>query len=235
MEPGDAVIFSARVIPGNERPITNVINHMYRRGAQVFTARNADVHVSGHASQQELALMLNLVRPRYFVPVHGEYRHLSEHVRLARGLGFGEDVTILLEDGQVLEIDDGGARRGAPILAGRVLVDGKGIGDISDIVLRDRRHLSEDGLLLVVLALDQHTGELIAGPDFTSRGVVAEGEQGRLFEEARQVVLAVLDRLAPESRTDSLEVKEELRKALRRFLSKTLDRRPVVLPLVMEM
>jgi len=235
MEPGDAVIFSARVIPGNERPITNVINHMYRRGAQVFTARNADVHVSGHASQQELALMLNLVRPRYFVPVHGEYRHLSEHLRLARGLGFGEDVTILLEDGQVLEIDDGGARRGAPILAGRVLVDGKGIGDISDIVLRDRRHLSEDGLLLVVLALDQHTGELIAGPDFTSRGVVAEGDQARLFEEARQVVLAALDRLAPESRTDSLEVKEELRKALRRFLSKTLDRRPVVLPLVMEM
>lgn len=235
MEPGDSVVLSSRIIPGNERPITNMINHMYRRGAQVFTSRNADVHVSGHASQDELALMLTLVRPRYFVPVHGEYRHLSEHVRLARGLGFADDVTTLLEDGQVLEIDEGGARRGAPIVAGRVLVDGKGIGDISDIVLRDRRHLSQDGLLLVVLALDQHSGELIAGPDFTARGVVAEGDQARLFDEARQVVLAALEGLAPESRTDSLEVKEELRKALRRYISKTLDRRPVVLPLVMEM
>ncbi|MGD9763048.1 MAG: ribonuclease J [Candidatus Binatia bacterium] len=235
MEPGDAVILSSRIIPGNERPIANMINHMYRRGAKVFTSHTAHVHVSGHASQAELACMINLVRPRYFVPVHGEFRHLAEHVRLARALGLPEEAVILLEDGQVLEIDANGARRSDPVSAGRVLVDGKGIGDVSDIVLRDRRHLSQDGLLLVVLALDQHTGELVAGPDFVARGVVAEGEQARLFEEARAVVTATLNALAPESRTDSLEVKEEVRKALRRYLSRTLDRRPVVLPFVMEM
>jgi len=235
MEPDDAVVLSSRIIPGNERPISNMVNHMYRRGAQVFTSRDADVHVSGHASRDELALMINLVRPKYFVPVHGEFRHLSEHLRLARLLGLGEDATILLEDGQVLALDDTGARRVEPVSAGRVLVDGKGIGDISDIVLRDRRHLSQDGLLLAVLALDQHTGELIAGPDFSSRGVVAEGDQARVFDEARDVVIATLGDLAPESRTDALEVKEEVRKALRRYFSKKLDRRPVVVPFVLEM
>jgi ribonuclease J len=235
MEPGDAVILSSRIIPGNERPISNMINHMCRRGARVFTARNAGVHVSGHASQDELALMLNLVRPRYFVPVHGEYRHLAEHLRLAVSVGLAEETGFLLEDGQTLEIDAGGARRGEPIAAGRVFVDGKGIGDVSDIVLRDRRHLSQDGLLLAVLAVDQHSGELIAGPDFIARGVFAEDEQPRYFEAAREVVLEALGAIAPESRTDSLEVKEEVRKALRRYLSRTLDRRPVVLPFVMEM
>jgi ribonuclease J len=235
MEPGDAVVLSSRIIPGNERQISNMINHMCRRGAQVFTARNAGVHVSGHASQDELALMLNLVRPRYFVPVHGEYRHLVEHQRLARCVGLSEDAVFLLEDGQTLELDAAGARRGEPTAAGRVFVDGKGIGDISDIVLRDRRHLSQDGLLLAVLAVDQHSGELIAGPDFVARGVFAEDEQARYFEEARMVVREALGAIAPESRTDSLEVKEEVRKALRRYLSKTLDRRPVVLPFVMEM
>ncbi|MFN8641949.1 MAG: ribonuclease J [Candidatus Binatia bacterium] len=235
MEAGDAVVLSSRIIPGNERPISNMINHMYRRGAQVFTSRNADVHVSGHASRDELAMMLNLVRPRYFVPVHGEFRHLSEHVRLARSVGLAEDAVVLLEDGQVLAIDAHGPRRVDPVSAGRVLVDGKGIGDISDIVLRDRRHLSQDGLLLAVLALDQHTGELIAGPDFSARGSSPRAIQARLFDEARDVVIATLGDLAPESRTDTLEVKEEVRKALRRYLSRTLDRRPVVVPFVLEM
>ena len=235
MEQDDVVVLSSRIIPGNERAITNMVNHMYRRGAQVFTPRRAAVHVSGHASQEELAMMLNLVRPRYFVPVHGEYRHLAEHVRLARAVGMPDEAAILLEDGQTLEVDAAGARRAEPIAAGRVFVDGKGIGDISDIVLRDRRHLSQDGLLLAVLAVDQHSGELISGPDFIARGVFAEDEQQRYFEEARQVVIGALGAIAPESRTDSLEVKEEVRKALRRYLSKTLDRRPVVLPFVMEM
>ncbi|MGH7788209.1 MAG: ribonuclease J [Candidatus Binatia bacterium] len=235
MEPGDSVILSSRIIPGNERPITNMMNHMYRRGAEVFTPRNADVHVSGHASQDELALMLNLVRPRYFVPVHGEYRHLAHHIRLAQAVGLADDATFLLEDGQRLEVDAAGARRLEPVSAGRVFVDGKGIGDISDIVLRDRRHLSQDGLLLAVLAVDQHTGELVSGPDFIARGIFDEGDQARYFEAARAVVIAALDAIAPESRTDSMEVKEEVRKALRRYLSKTLDRRPVVLPFVMEM
>ncbi len=235
MEPGDAVILSSRIIPGNERTISSMINHMYRRGARVYDSRRAPVHVSGHASRDELALMLNLVKPRYFVPVHGEYRHLSHHVQLAQAVGMSSESTFLLEDGQVLEVDAAGARRVDPVPAGRVFVDGKGIGDVSDIVLRDRRHLSQDGLLLVVLAIDQHTGELISGPDFISRGVFAEGEQSRYFEAAREVVEMTLKGIAPESRTSSLEVKEEVRKALRRYISKTLDRRPVVLPFVMEM
>ncbi len=235
MEPGDTAILSSRIIPGNERSINNMINHMCRRGARVFDGRTAPVHASGHASREELALMLNLVRPRYFVPVHGEYRHLAHHVRLAHAVGLSAEATFVLENGQVLEVGATGARRVDQIPAGRVFVDGKGIGDVSDIVLRDRRHLSRDGLMLAVLAVDQHTGELIAGPDFLSRGVFAEGEAPRYFEAAREVVTAALAGIAPESRTDSLEVKEEVRKALRRYLSKTLDRRPVVLPFVMEM
>jgi ribonuclease J len=235
MEPGDSVILSSRIIPGNERTIGTMINHMYRRGARVFTPRDSAVHVSGHASRDELALVLNLVKPRHFVPIHGEYRHLAHHVRLATSVGLAEDATFLLEDGQVIEVDGAGARRAEPVAAGRVFVDGKGIGDVSDIVLRDRRHLSQDGLLLAVMALDQHTGDLVAGPDFVARGVFAEDEEARHFEEAREVVEAALREIAPESRTNSLEVKEEVRKALRRYLNKKLDRRPVVLPFVLEM
>jgi ribonuclease J len=236
IEPGDAVILSSRIIPGNERTISNMINHLYRRGAQVFHSRNAPVHVSGHASQDELALLLTLVRPRYFVPVHGEYRHLAHHVRLAQAVGRGSEATFLLENGQVLEIDATGARCVEPVPAGRVFVDGKGIGDVGDVVLRDRRHLSRDGFLLVVLAIDQHSGELISGPDFVSRGIFEEeGEAARYYDDARAVVEAALAQIAAESRTDSLEVKEEVRKALRRYLSRTLDRSPVVLPFVMEM
>jgi ribonuclease J len=179
--------------------------------------------------------MLNLVKPRYFVPVHGEYRHLSHHSRLAQAVGVAADNIFLLENGQVLSVDAAGASRTDPISAGRVFVDGKGIGDIGDVVLRDRRHLSQDGLLLAVLVVNQQTGELIAGPDFMSRGVFEEQEAPRFFEAARDVVVATLAQIAPESRTDSLEVSEEVRKALRRYLSKTLDRRPVVLPVVMEM
>ena len=235
MEPGDSVILSSRIIPGNERVIGAMINHMYRRGARVFTPHEVPVHVSGHASRDELALMLDLVKPRYFVPVHGEYRHLAHHKRLAGSVGLTDDATFLLEDGHVLEVDGAGARRAEPIAAGRVFVDGKGIGDVSDIVLRDRRHLSQDGLLLAVIALDQHTGELVAGPDFVSRGVFAENEEARHFEEAKEVVETTLRGIAPESRTNSLEVKEEVRKALRRYVSKKLARRPVVLPFVLEM
>ena len=235
MEPGDSVVLSSRIIPGNERTIGSMVNHMYRRGAEVFTPRDAPVHVSGHASRDELASMLNLVKPRYFVPIHGEYRHLTHHVRLAASVGLAEDDRFLLEDGQPIEIDATGARRCEPITAGRVFVDGKGIGDVSDIVLRDRRHLSQDGLLLAVLAVDQHTGDLVAGPDFVSRGVFAENDEARHFEEAKEVVETTLRSIAPESRTNSLEVKEEVRKALRRYISKKLARRPVVLPFVLEM
>ncbi len=233
--PGDTVVFSSRMIPGNEKPIYDVINHLHRRGAEVLYETTADLHVSGHASQSELALMLNLTRPRYFVPVHGEYRHLARHVALATEVGVAAEDCFLLEDGDVLEIGGAGARRVEPITAGRVFVDGKGVGDVGDVVLRDRRHLSDGGMILAILAVNQHTGDIISGPDLISRGFAIEDESQAYLERAKEVVLEALAALAPESRTIPAEVKEEMRKALRRYFKKTLDRRPVVLPFVMEL
>jgi len=235
MESGDAVVLSSRIIPGNERSISNMINHIYRRQATVHHSASAHVHVSGHASQEELKLLLHLIRPRYFVPVHGEYRHLVRHRQLAAEVGMAEDDTFLLEDGHVLEIDDSGARVAEPVQAGRVFVDGKGIGDVEDVVLRDRRHLSSDGLVLAVLAIDQQTGELIAGPDLISRGFIPEQNGQDYLDRAKAVVVDALEQITPESRADSLEVKEEVRKALKRYFAKTLERRPVIVPFIMEM
>ncbi|HVN84859.1 MAG TPA: ribonuclease J [Candidatus Binatia bacterium] len=235
MQPGDAVVLSSRIIPGNEKTISNLINHMYRRGATVHHARSAEVHVSGHASQEELKMMVALTRPTYFVPVHGEYRHLARHRALAHEMGVPDNCAFLLEDGHVLEIDASGATIRGPIGAGRVFVDGKGIGDVSDIMLRDRRHLSQDGLVLAVLALDQHSGELISGPDLVTRGFVPDTDGSEYLEQAKIVVRDTLAQITPESRTDPLEVKEEVRKALKRYFARTLDRRPVILPFIMEM
>jgi len=233
--PGDTVIFSSKMIPGNEKPIFDVINHLHRRGADVQYETVADLHVSGHASQAELALMLNLTRPRYFVPIHGEYRHLVRHAALATEVGLAAEDCFILEDGDVLEIDAAAARRAEPITAGRVFVDGKGVGDVGDVVLRDRRHLSDGGMILAILAVNQHTGEIISGPDLVSRGFAIEDESQAYLERAKEVVLEALAALAPELRTIPAEVKEEMRKALRRYFKKTLERRPVVLPFVMEL
>ncbi len=230
---GDTVIMSSRIIPGNEKPIGDVINHLYRRGAEVLHEPYAGLHVSGHASQSELQLMLQLTRPRYFVPVHGEYRHLVRHAALAGEMGIVD--TFVLEDGDVLEIDAAGARQAESVASGRVFVDGKGVGDVGDVVLRDRRHLSDGGLVLAILAVNQHTGEIISGPDLISRGFVFEDDSQPYFERAKEAVLEALAALAPESRTVPAEVKEEMRKTLRRYFKKTLERRPVILPVVMEL
>jgi ribonuclease J len=234
LTPGDVVVLSSRVIPGNERAISSLVNHLYRRGAIVHYGRNTPIHVSGHASQEELKLVLNLVRPCHFVPVHGEYRHLVRHLQLAREVGVPADGCHLLEDGDVLELGSDGAERAERVPAGRVFVDGKGIGEVGDVVLRDRRHLSEDGLVLAVLAIAQQSGDLVAGPDLVSRGVVAEEISPEVFDGARSVILEALDGINPESRTDPAEVKEEVRKALRRYF-KRMERRPVILPFVLEM
>jgi ribonuclease J len=234
LTPGDVVVLSSRIIPGNERAISSLVNHLYRRGATVHYGRSAPIHVSGHASQEELKLVLNLVRPRHFVPVHGEYRHLVRHLQLAGEVGVPADGCHLLEDGDVLEILSDGAERAERVPAGRVFVDGKGIGEVGDVVLRDRRHLSEDGLVLAVLAIAQQSGDIVAGPDLVSRGVVADEASPVVFEGARSMVLEALGAINPESRTDPAEVKEEVRKALRRYF-KRLDRRPVILPFVLEM
>jgi ribonuclease J len=234
IQPGDAVLLSSKFIPGNERAITNVINHLYRRGAEVHYESVSEIHVSGHAAQEELKAMLHLTRPKYFVPVHGEYRHLVRHIQLAEAVGIPKENCFLLEDGQVLELTSESARKLDPIAVGRVFVDGKGVGDVGDVVLRDRRHLSDGGMILAILAVNQHTGEIISGPDLVSRGFAIEDESQAYLERAKEVVLEALAALAPESRTIPAEVKEEMRKALRRYFKKTLDRRPVVLPFVME-
>jgi len=234
LAPGDTVVLSARVIPGNERAISSLVNHLYRRGATVYYDRMARVHVSGHASQEELKLVLNLVRPEHFVPVHGEYRHLVRHCRLAAEVGVPPERCHLLEDGDVLELDAAGARRGERVSAGRVFVDGKSIGEVGDVVLRDRRHLSQDGLVLAVLAVHQQSGEIVGGPDLVSRGVVGEDASPEVLDAARGAIIEALAAINPESRTDPIEVKEEVYRALRRYF-KRLDRRPVILPFVMEM
>jgi ribonuclease J len=233
--PDDLIVLSSRIIPGNGRAVSNLVNHFYRRGAEVITERVVPCHVSGHASQEELKLILALTRPRYFIPVHGEYRHLFSHCKLAQDMGMSAADCFLLEDGQVLELSADGARRADSVAAGRVFVDGKGVGDVGDVVLRDRRHLSADGLVLAVLTVHQQTGEIIAGPDLVSRGVFIEDVRQEYLEQARAAVLDSLSALSQESRTDPDEMKEEARKALRRFFNRTLGRRPVILPFVVQM
>jgi ribonuclease J len=231
----DAVVLSARIIPGNEKAISNMINHICRRGATVHHSSTAFVHASGHASQEELQFIIRTLRPQYFVPIHGEYRHLAKHRALAIAAGVPPDAAFLLENGHVLELDGNAARVCDPVGAGRIFVDGKGIGDVEKVVLRDRRHLSSDGLVLAVLAVDQHTGDLISGPDLVSRGFIFEEAGQAYLEQAKEVVIARLREIGVESRTDPMEMKEEVRKALKRFFARTLERRPVIVPYVMEM
>jgi ribonuclease J len=232
--PGDTVILSSKFIPGNEKTISNLINHLYRRGAEVHYEKVSDIHVSGHASQEELKTMLQLTRPRYFVPIHGEYRQLVRHRRLAQDVGIPPENCFILEDGDVLELTANSAQKVNPIRVGRVFVDGKGIGDVGDVVIRDRRHLSEDGMVLVVMAIHQQSGELVAGPDLVSRGFMGAEESEEVLETAKKVVLETLGSMNRETRADPAELKEEVRKALRRFFRKKLERHPVVLPYIVE-
>ncbi len=234
IEPGDTVILSSKFIPGNEKTITNLINHLYRRGAEVHYERVSEIHVSGHASQEELKTMIQLTRPRYFVPIHGEYRHLVRHIRLAQNVGIPAENCFLLDDGEVLELTPEGARKAPSVSAGRVFVDGKGVGDVEDVVIRDRRHLSEGGMVLAVMAIHQQTGELVAGPDVISRGFMRAEESEEVLEHARKVILDTLRATNRETRTDPTELQEEIRKALRRFFKRSLDRHPVVVPLIIE-
>jgi len=235
IQPGDTFVMSAKFIPGNEKAISNLINHLYKRGAEVHYARTPGIHVSGHASQEELKVMLQLTRPRYFVPIHGEYRQLYRHTELARAVGIPEENCFLLENGQVLELTQDSAHRSDAVATGKVFVDGKGIGDVEDVVIRDRRHLSEDGMVMVVMGIHQQTGDVVAGPDLVARGFIRSEEEQELLDQGRQLVRDYLDGCGPEVRTDSAELKEEVRRALRRFFQKRLRRRPVVLPFIMEM
>lgn len=235
LEQGDTVILSSRFIPGNEKTISDLINHLYRRGAEVFHEKVSEVHVSGHASQEELKLMINLVRPRFFIPIHGEYRHLVNHARLARKVGIPAERCILAVNGDVITFSDGNGQISDSVESGRVFVDGKGIGDVGNIVLKDRKHLSEDGMVVVIIAINQGTGEIIYGPDIVSRGFVFEDESQEFLDETKKIVLDTLAGVNLEVLADLNEVKLEVRRVLRRFFNKTIERRPVILPLILEM
>lgn len=235
LERGDTVILSSRFIPGNEKTISDLINHLYRRGAEVFHEKVSEVHVSGHASQEELKLMINLVRPRFFVPIHGEYRHLVKHLQLAGKVGIEEERCILAVNGDIISFVNGNGSITGTAESGRVFVDGKGIGDVGEIVLKDRRHLSEDGMVVVIIAINQANGEIIYGPDIVSRGFVFEDESQEYLDETRKIVLDTLAGVNLEVMADLNEVKMEVRRILRRFFNKTIERRPVILPLILEM
>jgi ribonuclease J len=233
VEPGDLVILSSRVIPGHERPVGRVINGLYRQGAEVLYEDNAFVHVSGHASQEDLKLMLNLTRPRYLLPVHGEYRHLLGHARLAASVGIPRDRVFVLEDGLGLELTASEARVVGRFPAGRVLVDGTGVGDIGAVVLRDRQILASEGLIAVSLAFDRE-GALVAGPELASRGVVFVKENEALLEELRAAVAKAVGERDASAPVDREVVSALVRTAVRQFINQRFQRKPVVLPIILE-
>ncbi|MCZ6676211.1 MAG: ribonuclease J [Candidatus Poribacteria bacterium] len=233
LEPEDTVVISARLIPGNERSVGHMINHMLRRGAHVLYEKNAHVHVSGHGAQEDLKLMMNLVRPKFFVPMHGEYSNLVHHAELAETVGISPENITVAENGDriLLTRDSCGIQERVP--AGRVFVDGRIDMGIEDIVLHDRQQLSQDGMVIPIVVLDSNSGAIATGPDIVSRGFVYMDESEDLMNEAKKIVIQAIDQLSPETKSEEETVQEEIRVVLRRFFTKKTDRRPMVLPVVM--
>ena len=239
IQSGDMVVFSSKFIPGNEQTIWNLINRLFRSGADVIHEKNIpEIHVSGHAPQEDLKMMLALTRPLFFIPIHGELRHLHRHRRLALKMGVAADNALVVENGDRAVLDGKTVQVVDQVPHGRVFVDGKGVGDVGDIVLRDRLHLSEDGLIVVVLVVDKGTGVVLQRPELLTRGVVYEDESQDLLDEAKAAVesaLAMGPKAMDFGEEESVGVREMAQRALRRFFKKRLGRRPVVIPLVMEM
>ena len=228
---GDTIIFSSHPIPGNEKAVSNVINELSAKGADVIFE---DTHVSGHACQEEIKLIYSLVKPKYAIPVHGEYRHLKAHSQIAQGLGIAKENIFILKSGDVLELDEKGAKVTGEVQTGAILVDGLGVGDVGNIVLRDRQHLAEDGIMIVVLTLEKYSNQLLAGPDIVSRGFVYVRESEDLLEEARTVVYTALDQCLNNNVSDWSKIKVDMRDALSEFLWKKTKRSPMILPIIME-
>lgn len=228
----DTVIISARIIPGNEKAIFQMINHLCKRGADVYYEWISKTHSSGHGYAEEIKTFINLVKPKFLIPIHGEIRHLVSLKKMGLEMGFQEEDIFILENGNVLEFEDNSAQINDKIQSGRVLVDGKGVGDVGEIILRDRKHLSEDGMLLVVLAIDHAEGEIISGPDIISRGFMNENIE--LMNQCKEIVLDTLSKSKAETKEDWDVIKEAVWKDLRRFLRKQTDKRPMILPIVIE-
>ncbi|MEW6675442.1 MAG: ribonuclease J [Nitrospirota bacterium] len=231
---GDTVILSARMIPGNEQSIGRIINHLFRRGADVIYEKVSEVHVSGHASKEELKLMLNLVRPKYFMPIHGEYRHLVYHSKLAEKLGIPKENIFIPENGEVLEITNEGAYINGKVNSGRIFIDGKGIGDVEDMVLRDRRRLAHDGIVLILLAIERLTGNIVSGPDVISRGFVFEDASQEVINDVRELVTSTMKEFDKEILSDTSLIQAKLRSVLKKYLRNTMERRPMIMPIIIE-
>ena len=232
--PGDVVVFSARAIPGNQRAIGRVMDHIARRGAEIVHEDDKRVHVSGHASVEELKMMLSLVRPRYFVPIHGEYRYLARHARVAEAVTDGQTKIMLIENGERLCFDGSTAWHGEPLTTGRILIDGTRTGEIADAILRDRRHLSGDGVVVLVVVIDRRDGEVVGEPEVITRGFVSDESTAALLDEIPGVIVTLVRSQSRDERTDHDVVQEQIRIELQRFLRKRSGRRPLVLPVVME-
>lgn len=234
VEENDTVILSARIIPGNEKPIFRMLDHMFRRQALVYYDNSGGmIHVSGHASQEEQKLILQLVKPKYFVPVHGEYRHLFRHAALAHQLGAVSAEILLLENGQAVEFTEERARRRDPVPAGRVLVDSGSLEEIEEVVIRDRKHLSEDGVVVPIIAIDKHTGKLESQPEIVTRGLMSENGQ-ELLVGAREVLMKTVAESSSEENSDWGVIKEKIRVDLKRYINKQTSKRPLILPVILE-
>jgi ribonuclease J len=235
VEPGDTVILSSKFIPGNEKAIAKIVNNLFRKGADVVYEKISDIHVSGHAFREELKTMIGMTRPRYFIPIHGEYRHLIHHAQLAEDFGIRRDRILLAEDGQVIEFDESGGSIAGAIETSRILVDGKGIGDVGRSVLKERRLLSEEGLVVITLAIDEETGFIVYGPEITSKGFVFEHETGHIIEDAKCVILEIIEEIALTAPADRIDVlKRRLLRELREYFTFTIKRKPVILPFILE-
>jgi len=232
--PGDTIILSSKFIPGNERAITSIINHFYEQGADVVYEKISDIHVSGHAFREELIEMMQMVNPKYFIPVHGERRHLIHHARLARQAGIPEENIILPDNGLMIEFDKAGVRAEDHITTGRVLVDGKGVGDVGSSVLRERKELAEDGIVVVVIIFDEETGIVVHGPELLSRGFVFQNLKGHILEDAQCVILEILEEVGPDMPDRVSVIETQMKSALRQYFKFTIKRRPVVIPVMIE-
>ena len=231
---GDTVILSSKFIPGNEKAIANIINRLYKRGANVIYEKISEIHVSGHAFRDELKMMIRMTRPKYFIPIHGEYRHLILHARVAEEAAVEKDHILIAENGQIIEFDESGVRIENNVTTGRVLIDGKGIGDVGRSVLKERRVLSEEGLVVVKMAFDEETGIIVYGPEIDSRGFVFETETGHLLEDAICVILEIVEEITPEAVNRVNVIRDKVQKALRQYFYFTIGRRPVILSFIIE-
>lgn len=236
LQESDTVILSARIIPGNEKAISRMIDHLFRRRVLVYyeSGRSAPIHVSGHASQEEMKLLLNLVRPKYFVPIHGEYRQLFQHAALAHQVGSVSGEILMVESGQPIEFTPDGAFRREPVQVGRVCVDSGSLEEIEDVVIRDRRHLAEDGVVVPIIAINKHSGRMETSPEIVTRGFLPADDGQELLTLARAVILKTMEQSNPEEKMDWSVIKEKIRVDLKRFLNKKTSKRPMILPVILE-